>query len=634
MSQSTLSKKISSTAGMLLVAGIVVAINVIAGRFFNARIDLTEEKLYSLSSGTREILDGLKRDVSLKFFWSQKNDEVPPMVKQYGQRVYDLLKEYESAGGGRVHLEIFDPEPDTDEEDLARKYGLSAQGLDMFGVSDSRFYCGLVAVSGKNEKNMPFLSEQEDNQLEYKLTRLLTEVSNTTKPKIGLISSLPVAGSPGNPFMRQRGAQKWFFVQQLESAMEVQDLGTTVESIPADIKTIVLIHPKGLSEKVQYAIDQFVLRGGRLLAFLDPVCLADQAGGPMPGMGGGGPSEFGRLLSAWGVQFDTENVAADTALGLPLNLGDRVGKLAHIMNIPKAQFDQGDIATANLEMIWMPAAGSFKVSSNVTGLVKTDLIKTTDGAGTLNSFMAQSPGITPEAINKDLKPSGALPLMIKLAGKFPSAFPGGAPKAEGDKPESVPASPSQPHLNEASAESVVVLVGDADMLDNRWCVNVQNMFGAMMVEALNDNLNLVLNTVEFLSGNNALISLRSRGTYARPLKRLQEMEQTAMKSRQAEIDKFETQLQETQRKIQELQAGKSKDQKMILSPEQKAEIAKFREQEVAVSKNVREIKKDLKKEMQSTMNRMRAANIFGVPLVVGLAGLGLGLIRRRRAESK
>jgi ABC-type uncharacterized transport system involved in gliding motility auxiliary subunit len=621
-----LAKKLTSAAGLALVAGSVIAVNVIASRLHGLRADLTEEKLYSLSQGTRDLVRELERDITLKFFWTQGNEDVPPMIQQYGQRVFDLLKEYEGAAGGRIALEIFDPGPDTDEEELARKYGLTPRQTNPFGGAE--FYCGLVAVSGKQEKNLPFLSPEEDNQLEYKLTRLLTEVTTPNKPKLGVISSLPVMGSPPmNPFMgrRQPTAQKWIFVQQLESQFAVSDLGATAESIPDDIRTLVLVQPKGLSEKTQYAIDQFVLRGGRVLAFLDPSCLADQGAGPMPGMGGG--PEFTRFLGAWGVELNTEEIAADRSLATKLSTQRRVADFPTVLSLLPGNVDPSDIATANLENLLLPTPGYFKSGTPAIGLTRIDLLKTSDQGAALPTFMAM--GDDPEAMTKNMKPAGVMSLALRLTGKFPSAFPDGPPKPEGE----APAAPATTHLKEATSESVVVLVADADLLENRWSVDAQNFMGMMMIQPLNDNLNLVLNLAEQLSGSNALISLRSRGAYARPFTTIAKMEEKARARYQSEIDAFQAQLEEARRKLQELQAGKAQDQRLILSPEAQAEIAKLRQQELEASRRTREIRKELRREIEGTEKFIQFANIIGVPVAVGLVGLTLGLRRRARATT-
>jgi ABC-type uncharacterized transport system involved in gliding motility auxiliary subunit len=312
MQKKSLQTILYSTAGVVVMAVILIALNFIAGTF-RERLDLTEEKAYTLSAGTRAILKHLDNPVTIRFYCTQSESATPETVylKGYARKVQDLLTEYRQVAGGKLKIEKFDPQPDSDAEDSARLDGLEPQAL----PGADRFYLGLAVKCLDQVQSIPFLAPNRERLLEYDLTRAIARAENPEKPIIGLMSPLPVFGMPSNPMMQQtgqQGSQPWTIVTELRNDFTVKRVGMDVDKIDDDIKLLLVIAPKDISDKAQYAIDQFIMRGGKLVAFLDAQCLADnrQQNQMMMNMGGGG-SSLDKLLKAWGIQFDTGKAVAD-----------------------------------------------------------------------------------------------------------------------------------------------------------------------------------------------------------------------------------------------------------------------------------------------------------------------------------
>jgi ABC-type uncharacterized transport system involved in gliding motility auxiliary subunit len=399
-----------------------------------------------------------------------------------------------------------------------------------------------------------------------------------------------------------------------------------------------VVHPKDISEKAQYAIDQFILRGGKLIAFLDSQSLMDtrnqQQNPMMPNMGGG--SNLDKLLKAWGLQFDTTKVVADKTFVTRIVRNNRPEAIPAVLSLTSEGINKEDIITGQIDTMLLPFAGVF-TGTPAEGLKQTVLLKTTPGSQLVEGFMAQMGG---EQVMKDFKASGtAYALAVRLQGKFKTAFPDGKPKETKDakddekKEEKKDATPEE-SLKEGKGESAVILVGDADLLADNFSVQVQNFFGQKVVIPRNGNLTAVQNMVEQMSGDINLIKMRSRATLNRPFTVVQKMQAAAEDSYRNKIKDLETSLQETQQKLNELQSKKEKGQRFILSPEQQAEVKKFKEKEADAKKELKRLRKDLRQDIDSLENRLKWANIAGMPLVVVIFGLALVLFKRQRAQAR
>lgn len=617
-------KMTAGAAGLAIVFAIVVAANILAARV-PLRVDLTRDKLYTLSGGTKKLLGGLDRDVTLRFYFSRSMQGVPEQIKQFAQRVQDLLREYDRIGGGRVTLEILDPKPDSDEEERAQREGLQPQTLDPFG--QLQFFLGLSLQCGAKESVIPLFVPSEEDRLEYDITKRLLEVTEAKKPKIGLLSSLPLTGAMNmNPFGGPRGgSEPWAFYSELQGQFDVEEVPSSTPEIPTNLNALVLVHPKQLPDETLFALDQFVLRGGRLVAFVDPKCIVDPAAqqGGMMGMGGGGPdfSDLNRLTKAWGLEMDTGSVVSDGQAATRIRgMGGRPQRSTSWLSLRPENMNRDEIAVSSLGALMMPFAGAFK-GKPAEGLKLDALIKTAPGATTVSSFeatMGADMGMNVAAETNDQP----LVLAARLTGKFKSAFPEGKP---GDTNAAA--------LKESAKDGAVVLVGDVDLLNDNFCVEKINFFGQQAVQIRDDNaaIALVVNLVEQNSGSDVLIGLRSRGSFRRPFDRVIAIEDSAAQEWRAKEKELNDKLQDLQMKLGELQRTKNKEQQLVLSPEQQREIEKFRTQQADIKRELKEVRKNLRQDIESLGMKLKILNIAAVPLGVAVFGIAFAATRRKKA---
>lgn len=622
-----------SAIGVVVMFLIIVAVNLITS-VFKTRIDMTDEKAYTLDRGTRAILSKLDAPVEISFYFSQKESRMPSRLKSYARQVEDLLGEFKQAAKGKIEIKKFDPEPDSEAEDMANLDGIEPQ---MVGAGE-QIYLGLAISQEPVKVALPFLSPDRERMLEYDLARAISRVSSTNKPVIGVMTPLPMFGQPMNPMMRQMGQQgqdPWVFIGELKQNFEVKQIPMDSDKIEDDVKVLLVAHPKDIKETAQYAIDQFIMRGGKLIALLDAMSLADsRQQNPMMGMQPGGGSSLDKLLKAWGIQFDSTKVAADLNFARQLRGQNGQPQVVPTFLFVTAQgINQNDVVAGQLDEVLLPFAGTFS-GTPVSGLKETVLLKTTGESQLVDGMMAQMAG---QKIVEEFKPSGtAYSLAIRLSGKFKTAFPEGKPESkddkEGDKKKEE--KKTDDSLKESKGENVVVLVGDSDFIYDPYCAQVQNFFGQKIVIPQFGNLNLAQNMVEQLAGDENLIGSRSRATLNRPFTRVKEMQARANKQFQSEIKKLEEEQQEAQRRLGELQTKKEAGQRFVLSKEQQAEIVKFKQKEAEAKKKLREVRKDLKKEIDSLENWLKWLNIAGMPLVVTLAGLALAVVRKQRTKAQ
>ncbi len=628
-----------STLGVLGMLVILVALNFMIGAM-RMRADLTQEKAYTLSAGTKAILKNLQAPVTIRFYLTQSESATPETVflKGYARKVEDLLAEYKQIAGNKLKIEKYDPQPDSDAEDSAKLDGMESTPLP--GVE--RFYMGIAVKCVDEVQSLAFLTPARERLLEYDLTRAISRVEKPDKPTVGIMTPLPVMGMQSNPMMAQMGQQgspAWALIGELKNDYTVKTVPMTADKIDDDIKLLMVIAPKDISDKAQYAIDQFIMRGGKLVAFLDAQCLADnrQQNQMMPNMGGGG-SSLEKLLKAWGIQFDTTKVVAD--LRYQMQLRGRSGEPQNApawLGLNGDAINKDDVASSQLDNIWMPLSGAF-TGTPVAGLKETVLLQSSKDSQLVDAMLANISG---ENILKEFKPSGVnYKLAIRLAGKFKTAFPDGAPADKKDekpeaKDEKKPETKSANSLKESAGDNVVVLFGDADMLYDPFTMRrIDSPFGAMQM-AMNANLNLAQNVIEQMTGDSNLIAVRSRATLNRPFTRIKEMETVANEKFQAEIKRLEDSAAESQRKVNELQAQKKdKDQRFILSPEQRAELEKLRKEEADANKHLKQVKKDLAKEVVALQTRVKWISILAVPVAVMIAGILIAVVKGRKTSAK
>ena len=635
MKQKNFERTLYSTAGVVAMFVVLLAFYVISSAF-KTRADLTAEKAYTLSKGTKNILGKLDSRVTIRFYCTQSDNAMPVQFKTYARRVEDLLGEYKQAGHGKIVIEKFDPKPDSDAEDSARLNGVEGQMTQPMG--GDRIYLGLVVSMLDEKVALPFLSPDREKLLEYDISRAVARVINPTRPVVGVMSALPIFGEQANPMMRrmnrQQGSEPYVFVSELKKDFDLKEIPMTAEKIDDDIKVLVAFHPRDISEQTQYAIDQFVLRGGKLLAFIDSHAYFDQKQDQMAQVVGesSGTSTLEKLIKTWGLQFDTGKVVAD------MNFASRgqVGMMPAVLMLNKEGVNNDDIVTSQIDNLVMPFAGAF-TGTPADGLKQTVLLKTTQNSQLVDSIMSS---IGSENIAKEFKASGtAYPLAVRLTGKFKTAFPDGKPKAakkEDEKDAPAPPEDKSEQLKESKVESAVILVGDTDFLNDQVCVQVQEFFGQRIVIPKFGNLNFVQSLVEQLSGDSNLISLRSRASLNRPFTLVQKMEAEAQKSYQSKIKEMEESLAEAQRKLNELQAKKQgpQQQRFILSPEQQAEVENFKKKEMTVKKDLKELRKKLHQDTEALEFRTKVINIGAMPVIVAITGVVLAAVKRKKQAAK
>jgi len=610
--------------GLVAIAVIAVAADFVLAAL-PLRGDFTAESLYTLSGGSKAVLGKLEEDVTVKFYVSSSSAEMPIALKTYAQRVGNLLKEYERASGGRMAVETYDPKPDSDAEEWAQRYGIEPQTVNPFG---SPIYFGLVAVCGDHEETLGVLSPKTEATLEYDVTRLVTRVAWPERPVVGVMTSLPdVIGGQANPMMMQMGQrppQGWAAFSELAKDYEVRTVATDAGEIDADVKALVLVHAKDLSDKTLYAIDQFVLRGGKLVACVDPFSIKDmiasrQQQNPMMMQMGGqdGPSTLGKLFDAWGVKFDTAKITGDLAASTKLNNGQGgVEENPAFLSLGAANMDAGDLLVQGLTQVMMPFAGAFSFTKGEKdeGLEFTPVITTAkDTSCSVDKMSVQFGGGM-----KDMIPDGhERVLAARLSGAFKTAFPKG-PDGTNDVSKAL-----------AEGKSSVLLVADSDFLADDFCVRVMKTpFGAIP-QLINDNLTLFSNVIEQFAGREELIGVRSRGASDRPFTVVNDLEAQAMRKWQRRQADFEAELQMTQQRLQALQKQKSGDERYILSREQQDEILKLRKAQAETRKQLKNVRKELTADIDSLGLLLKCINIALIPVLVVVFGLLRGLVRRR-----
>ena len=629
---------LNSVAGVAAMFLILVAVNFIAGTL-KQRADLTAEKLYTLSAGTKAIVGSLPGKIEIRFYCTQGENEMPVMLKGYAQRVEDLLGEYRQLAKGKIDIKKLDPKPDSDAEESATIDGIEGQPL----PSGEKLYLGLVVNYLDEKVAMPFLSPELEKQLEYEITRAIARVKEPKRPIIGVMSGLPIFGQPPNPMMMRQGQmggqEPWVIVSELKRDFDVRQLDLAVEKIDEDIKVLIVIHPKSISDSTQYAIDQFVMRGGRLLAFLDPFSWQDRQGGnPMMGAMGGG-STMDKLLKAWGIEFDASKIVADMTFASHINRGNRPETAPTVLSLNQKALNRDDVVLGQLDSLLMPFAGAFS-GTPADGLKQTVLVHSTTESQLVEGLLAQISG---EQIVKQFKSSGKQQnLAIRLSGKFKSAFPNGKPEDGPEKDEKGADADKKPKpaadasLKQSTADNTVVLFGDSDMLYDQFCAEVQvNPFtGEKKFYPRNGNLSVAQNLVEQLAGDSNLIGARSRATATKPFTKINEMKAQAEASYQNKIKELEDSLAETQRKLNELQKNKEKGQRFILSPEQQTELAKFKQKQADVKKELKLVRRGLTLDIDNLENRLKWINIATMPAVVTFTGLLLAFFKRKRTTAK
>jgi ABC-type uncharacterized transport system involved in gliding motility auxiliary subunit len=628
-------KLLLTSAGLGLALGLFLAVNIISNTAFKStRIDLTDNKFYTLSQGTRNIISNLKEPVTLKLYLSQKLAPSLAGINTYTIRVKELLEEYKRASNGKITLQFIDPEPFSEEEDKAVANGLQGAPIESENVT---FYFGLVGTNTTDgETVLPFFNPNREEFLEYDITQLIYKLDNPKQKVVGIMSTLPIQGKGSSPFMKAaEDSQPWMIIDQIKQLFQVKKVETTVDKIPDDVDVLMLVHPKGFSDKTLFALDQFVLKGGRLLAFVDPYAETDEPpidpNNPMAGLNAPRNSDLKKLFEAWGVELVDNKAIGDLSLAKKVQM--QKGSKALVVDYPvwidlhEKNFNNQDIVTAKLDSIAVATAGSLKKKEGAETTL-TPLLETSE-QGSLIEGSKLGMFADVEEMVRSYKPEGKFTLAARLTGKLKTAFPDGKPKDEKAKEET--AQNTEESLKESKEDANIILVADTDILDDKFWVRVQNFLGQRVALPMAANDKFVTNALDNLTGSNDLISVRNRGTFTRPFTKVEEIRKNAeLKFREKEKQLL-AQLQDTEKKLNDLQSNRKEGANaQVLTAEQHQEITRFRDEKLKIRKELRSVQHELQKDIERLDSNLKWINIGLVPFLVALGGILLSFYRGRR----
>ena len=627
---------VNSLIGVVVIFIGLVLFNTITAQL-KFKADLTEGDLFTLSEGSKKLLEDLKEEgdgskLEIRFYLTQGEKGVPVFVSEHGRRIEDLLDQYQEYAGSNIELKKINPRRDTDEEELAVNDGIQ--------LLNNAFYVGMAVSFLDTTEVIPFFDPAKSTTLEYDISRAIKNVLKLKEDRqtIGVMSSLNVWGGPdaSNPMaMMNRGAQQppWFFLRQLQQDFNVERLEATATEISDDIDLLLVIHPKNISDATEYAIDQFVLSGRKLIVFADPLALKDEGNNQNPQMripGMGGASTLSRLFTKWGVNFENSKVVAD--FNYRLNQRDPLSRgriMPAYLALGKKAFNQEEIVTRDLGSIRMPYAGSFDVSNLATGLTAKELISSSDQAKLVDGMSSQFNG---EKImdsfltgSEDGKPAGTnkFALAVKISGTFTTAFPDGNPGSSGDEEESdEEKTTNSNHLKESESENHVCLIGDTDLLSEEHFL-IQQRF------LLSQNVSFVQNIVDHF-GDDTLINIRSRNQ-DRPFTTIMDLEKEAQSKFEDKLKKLEAEQQAIlQDKTKLENTGEGQNQfTLSIDPEALKDIQK---KELEKRKQIKEIRKELRSEIDLIELQIKLANIVSMPALVIIAGI-IFFVRKRKVTA-
>lgn len=621
------SKALLTGTGLIAAFAVFLGFNILVNQGLrDVRIDLTQARLYTLSDGTRNVLKAIPEPITLRFFFSDKLASNAPQLKQYGTRVRELLERYAALAGGKIRLEVIDPEPFTEAEDRAVQAGL--QGAQLPGGS---LYFGLVGSNTLDQQQtIAFFQAEKEQFLEYDLTKLIYGLSNPAKPTIGILGALPLEYGPGGMMAAMRGQmQPYLILEQIKQFFQVKMLDASKpEEIDDKLSTLILAHPKDLSPQAQYAIDQYVLKGGRLIVFADPYSETMAAmpnpmtGQPMPG--GDQSSLLPELFKAWGIEVQAGKFVADLSMAQRVQTG-RPGAAAVAdyipwLAIPGERLSQDDVVTAELTQLNAASMGAIrKLDGGTTTL--TPLITSSKQAMLMDTADLQGDP-NPQVLAEKFKATGETYTMAaRISGPAKTAFPGGAP---------ADTKTAGPQVTDSAKPINVLLVADADMLDDRFWVRTQQMMGQSMYVPIAANADLLVNAIDNMSGSGDLIGLRSRGRSQRPFEVIDNMRRVAEQQFLARQRALEQKLETTQKQLAELQSKAQDQSNALLSAEQEAAITTFRDDLLSTRRELRGVQRELNRDIEGLQVFVKFINIGLMPLLAALVAVGLAIVWRRR----
>ncbi len=607
---------------LVVLALLFLALVTLTGTLLRgARIDLTSNRLYTLSEGTENILDKLEEPITLYFFYSDEAARDIPQLRTYATRVRELLEEVAAKADGKIKLQVIDPLPFSEDEDRATAFGLQAIPL---GNSGETLFFGLAGTSSiDGESVIPFFQPDKEAFLEYDVAKLISSLASEERPVVGLMTALNMG--PGFDPQTSQVRQGWVVDEELRKLFDIKRVETNATEIPADMNTLMLVHPKNLGDETLYAIDQFVLRGGHLLVFVDPHAESEQAGqgvDPTQAMFAEKSSNLDKLFTSWGVVYDPDRVVLDGRYAMELQFSQDRPPVRHLAILGlrggkaggEAALNSGDVISAELEQVNVATAGFFDLADEAQMKLEP-LVQSSASAMPVPSDRVRALP-DPETLFGDFTPTGQrYTLAGRLTGTVKTAFP----ERSGEK-----------HLAQSAQPVNVVLIADTDLLTDRLWVQVQPFFGQRVMNAFANNGDFIINAVDNLVGSSDLIAVRTRPGSTRPFETVEEIKRAADDRFRATEQQLQAQLAETERKLSELQSAKGDSKNaLLLSPEQQTELLRFQEEKLRIRKELRRVRRELDADIEQLGTRLKLLNIAGVPLLLTLGALGWVWLRAR-----
>ena len=655
----TKAKFLFSGTGLLSVAvSLLIAVGLISA-FPSVRIDLTEDELFSLADGTRNIVSGLEEPIELIFFYSESATGDQPQIRSYGTRVQELLREIAIASNGNLSLRIVDPEPFSEEEDLATQYGVQPVPVTQGGPG---IYFGLVAAQLDNDpalqvsETMPLIRPDQEQFLEYEFMKLVTRVANPDLQVIGLLTTLDIDG--GFDPMTGQATQQWMITDFIRQLYELRRIETEAESIDDDVDILMIVHPEGLSEQTLYAIDQHVMRGGKTLVFLDPTAdsmVSRSARGSM--IPAGMRSDLPGLLEAWGVDYSPDKVLTDNTLALRVQMGQGSRPVAHIgmIGANRTALAEDDIITRRLENLNLSSAGALAPREGATTRFEP-LIQSSSDAMLMDASLLEDVLDPSVLFDEFVSANERYTIAARISGVIATAFPDGRPvsasaeaeatedeavaddagsEIESSEEESTEIDPLQGHLAQTDGETNILVFADTDVLTDRLWVQVAQFLGQRIPQPYANNGDFVINALDNLSGGADLVSIRSRGRYSRPFERVVKMQREADDRLRTEEAALLERLAATEEQLAALNTGENGQPLGQLTPEIQAEIDRFNAELLDTRRSLRDVQFQLTADIEELGSNLKWFNTAAIPMLLTVLALFISLTRaqRRRAAA-
>ena len=613
-----MNRKLYSGTGLVLLTAAFFVFTLMNNTLFSGvRLDLTENKLFTLADGSVEIVNNIDEPINLYFFFSEEASRELTGLRSYAQRVRELLEEYELVADGRINLNFVDPAPFSEAEDQADEFGL--QSVPVSAAGDS-LYFGLAGTNALDDVAViPFFQPDKEEFVEYEISKMIQGLITVEKPRIGLLSSLKVQGDVDMATFQTTPA--WVAVQQLEQLFVIETIEPEAQALPEDIGILLVIHPKGLNESLLFSIDQFLMKGGRMLAFVDPLAEMDRPEGQQNPMMPTPPttraSTLNSLTGAWGVSLSEGQVLGDSQAALSVTgpSGTPMRHLA-ILGFGPDSLRRDDVVTANLEAINVATAGVLKISDDASVDV-LPLLTSSEYAMPLEALQFQFMS-NPADLQEGFDATGERYIVgARLQGKAGSAYPEGVEGHEGDV------------VTETDSLNVILFT-DTDILTDRLWVQVQDFFGQRIATPWADNGDLVINALDNLGGSQALISIRSRGRFTRPFEVVQDLRRQAEERYLASANDLQAQLAETERQLTELQSSQEAATLLTLTPEQEAALERFQDEKLRIRKQLRDVRHQLDNDIEQLGSTLKFINIALVPVLMTLLLMVINFLRMNR----